>query len=54
MPDEIQRPAKHIVLDTNIVMDMLHFQDKRTIWLKNAITRSHVLCFTDAACFAEL
>ena len=54
MPDEIQRSTKCIVLDTNIVMDMLYFQDKRTAWLKNAITRCHVLCFSDAACFAEL
>ena len=54
MPEEIQWPTKRIVLDTNIVMDMLHFQDKRTTWLKNAITRRHVLCFSDAACFAEL
>ena len=43
-----------LVLDTNVVMDMLHFQDARTNWLKNAIARRHVLCFSDAACLGEL
>lgn len=43
-----------LVLDTNIVMDMLHFRDARTDWLKNAIARCGVLCFSDSACLAEL
>ena len=46
-------PAR-LVLDTNIVMDMLHFQDARTDWLKSAITRRQVLCFSDADCLGEL
>jgi len=43
-----------LVLDTNIVMDMLHFQDTRTDRLKSAITRRQVLCFSDAECLGEL
>ena len=54
MPDEIAHQTLHIVLDTNIVMDMLHFQDRRTRWLNHAITHGHVRCFSDAACLAEL
>jgi len=46
-------PAR-LVLDTNIVMDMLHFRDARTAWLKSAITRRQVLCFSDADCLGEL
>jgi len=43
-----------VVLDTNIVMDMLHFHDPRTNWLKNAIAGGHIRCFCDTGCLAEL
>ena len=43
-----------LVLDTNIVMDMLHFRDARTDWLESAIIRRQVLCFSDADCLGEL
>lgn len=42
-----------IVLDTNIVMDMLHFRDVRTAWLKNAIGSGRVRCFGDSECLEE-
>ena len=43
-----------IVLDTNIVMDLLHFGDRHTHPLKTAIQTGEVQCFTDAECLAEL
>lgn len=43
-----------IVLDTNIVMDMLHFSDQRTRWLRTAMDAGRVQCFTDSQCLAEL
>lgn len=42
------------VLDTNILMDMLHFHDGRAVRLKAAIDAGRVHCFSDAACLAEL
>lgn len=42
------------VLDTNIVMDMLHFADRRAQPLRAAIDAGQVQCFTDAPCLAEL
>ena len=54
MPTETERQPRSVVLDTNIVMDMLHFQDKRTNWLIHAITQGNVRCFSDTACLAEL
>ena len=54
MPTQTERQPRSVVLDTNIVMDMLHFQDKRTNWLIHAITRGHIRCFSDTACLAEL
>lgn len=43
-----------LVLDTNIVMDMLHFGDHRTQFLKTLIVNGRVQCFSDSACLAEL
>ncbi len=43
-----------LVLDTNIVMDMLHFADPRTLPLRAAIDDARLLCFTDSECLAEL
>jgi putative PIN family toxin of toxin-antitoxin system len=43
-----------LVLDTNIVMDMLHFADRHTHPLQTAIDTGQMLCFTDKDCLAEL
>lgn len=43
-----------LILDTNIVIDMLHFDDRHTRPLKAAIDDGRVRCFTDEACLAEL
>ena len=43
-----------LVLDTNIVMDMLHFGDHRTQLLRRQIASGGLQCFTDSACMAEL
>lgn len=50
------RPEKpfRLVLDTNVVIDLLHFRDVRTAWLPDAVAGGRVRCFTDAACLAEL
>ena len=42
------------VLDTNIVMDLLHFADPRTQALQRAIMRGALRCFTDRTCLSEL
>ncbi len=42
------------VLDTNIVIDLLHFSDARTHILGNAIRDGRIRCFSDADCLAEL
>lgn len=43
-----------LVLDTNIVMDMLHFANRFTLPLQTAIDSGQVRCFTDTQCLAEL
>ena len=43
-----------LVLDTNIVMDMLHFADRRTLPLQKLIDNHQIQCFADSACLAEL
>jgi len=47
-------PATRLVLDTNIVMDMLHFGDPRTQPILASLARGRACCFTDADCLAEL
>ena len=42
------------VLDTNIVIDLLHFADPQTLALQQAIARGTLYCFTDRPCLAEL
>jgi putative PIN family toxin of toxin-antitoxin system len=42
------------VLDTNIVIDLLHFADPQTLALQQAIARGTLHCFTDRPCLAEL
>lgn len=43
-----------LVLDTNIIMDMLHFSNCHTAPLQNAIDQGTLHCFSDTACLAEL
>ena len=43
-----------LVLDTNIVMDLLHFDDRHARPLKVAIADGRVSCYTDDDCLAEL
>ena len=43
-----------VVLDTNIVMDMLHFADRHTHPLHTRILDGQLHCFCDANCLAEL
>ena len=43
-----------LVLDTNIVMDMLHFDNVHTRPLQTAIDAGRLRCFTDRDCLAEL
>jgi putative PIN family toxin of toxin-antitoxin system len=43
-----------LVLDTNIVMDMLHFANRHTLPLQIAINDGRLQCFTDTECLAEL
>jgi predicted nucleic acid-binding protein len=49
------RPKIHtLVLDTNIVMDMLHFANRHTLPIQRAIACGTLRCVTDSACLAEL
>jgi len=43
-----------VVLDTNIVMDMLHFADRHAHPLRSLLIGGRWQCFTDADCLAEL
>jgi putative PIN family toxin of toxin-antitoxin system len=43
-----------VVLDTNIVMDMLHFSDRHAHPLLTAIQNGAIQCFSDAECITEL
>lgn len=43
-----------VVLDTNIVMDMLHFDDRHTHPLHTLIVDGKLNCFSDTDCLAEL
>ena len=44
----------NLVLDTNVVMELLHWQDPRSAALMGMIETGSVRCFTDAGCLAEL
>lgn len=46
--------ATRLVLDTNIVMDMLHFANRHTTPLRAGIDSGRLQCFTDSECLAEL
>ena len=43
-----------LVLDTNIILDLLHFADRHTESLRKAISEGQVQCFSDSECLAEL
>jgi putative PIN family toxin of toxin-antitoxin system len=43
-----------LVLDTNIVMDLLHFNDRPAQPLQTAINNGRLQCFTDRECLDEL
>jgi putative PIN family toxin of toxin-antitoxin system len=47
-------PPTRLVLDTNIVMDLLHFDDRHTQALKTAIDTGRLQCFSDSECLGEL
>ena len=49
----VQLPMR-LVLDTNIVMDMLHFANPHTAPLLAALTAGRCTAFTDRDCLAEL
>ena len=55
-PEPSQRISAplRVVLDTNVVMDLLHFLDPRTLALKNALAQGNVYCYSNAACLGEL
>ncbi|MBI3140357.1 MAG: putative toxin-antitoxin system toxin component, PIN family [Rhodocyclales bacterium] len=43
-----------LVLDTNVVLDLLHFRDACAAPIMAALRAGTALCFTNAACCAEL
>ena len=47
-------PAKRLVLDTNIWLDWLVFDDVSLLYLKRAFSEAQADIFIDAACEAEL
>lgn len=42
------------VLDTNVVLDLLHFADPQTLALRRAIVDGALQCFSDRPCLDEL
>ncbi|WP_153116348.1 putative toxin-antitoxin system toxin component, PIN family [Rhodocyclus tenuis] len=45
---------RRLVLDTNIVIDLLHFADPATVWLNEPIADGSVRCFATQECIDEL
>ena len=43
-----------LVLDTNIVMDLLHFSNRHTLPLQALIAGGQLQCFSDSDCLSEL
>ncbi len=43
-----------LVLDTNVVLELLHWQDPRSAPIAAALAAGRARCFTDDACLAEL
>ena len=52
-PVPVHRPLR-AVLDTNVVLDLFHFIDPRTLSLKHAIEAGWLRCYGDEACLDEL
>jgi putative PIN family toxin of toxin-antitoxin system len=48
------RPAKRVILDTNIWLDWLVFNDLSLLYLKRCFSEGQADIFIDAACEAEL
>ena len=44
----------HVVLDTNLVIDLLHFADPRALPILGLLRAGDWVCHGDDACFAEL
>ncbi|EXI80034.1 MAG: putative toxin-antitoxin system toxin component, PIN family [Candidatus Accumulibacter appositus] len=42
------------VLDTNVIIDLLHFADPEALLLRAAIDDGSLLCFSDRQCLSEL
>ena len=49
----IYKPMR-LILDTNVVIDMLHFSDPHTQMLAAGLVSGQWQCFTDTPCLAEL
>lgn len=50
---EDQTPRR-LILDTNIVIDLLHFADPATVWLNEALAAGRVRCHATQECIDEL
>lgn len=46
--------AMRAVLDTNVIIDLLHFADPEALLLRAAIDDGSLLCFSDRQCLNEL
>jgi len=51
--DRPPRPLR-LALDTNVVLDLMVFNDSGVAALANALAAGHVVCFTSEACLEEL
>ncbi|MRD73602.1 PIN domain-containing protein [Rhodocyclus tenuis] len=47
-------PPRRLVLDTNIVIDLLHFANPATDWLRAGMAAGRLRCFTSPECLSEL
>jgi len=45
---------RRLILDTNIVIDLLHFSDPATVWLNEAIAAGQLRCHATQECIDEL
>lgn len=52
--DSVITPPPRLVLDTNVVMDLFHFEAPPLAALAQAINRDHVICLANAHTLAEL
>ena len=49
-----QKQRLALVLDTNVVLDLLHFDDPAIIPIRHALQKKLAVCFSNAACRDEL